>query len=73
MSVFSIGTTAQGPCGVAGHGEGPGLLAVRPCSNGGIAKLGVGAGTLLEGLLGMGCNRIVLGLPCVQPQVSGHW
>ena len=41
---------------------------MRPCSNGGIAKLGVGADRLLEeGLLGVGSNRIVLGLHWVQP------
>lgn len=60
-----MGTTAQGPCGVAGLGEGLEGLGVSPCRNGGIVKLGARAGILLEGLLGMGCNRIVLGLHCV--------
>lgn len=51
-------TTAQGPCGVAGLGEGLEGLDVSPCRNGGIAKLGAHAGILLEGLLGMGYNRL---------------
>lgn len=66
--IFPVGTT-QEPCGVNGLGEGPGELSVRPCRNGRIAKLGAGAGILLEGLLGMVCNRTVLALHCVQPQV----
>lgn len=64
---------AQGQCRVAGYGVEPGELGVRTYRNGGIAKLRAGVGILLEGLLGMGYNRIVLYLNCVQPQVSSHW
>lgn len=39
-----------------------GWLGVSPCRNGGIAELGTRAGMLLEGLLGVGCSRLVLGL-----------
>lgn len=53
------------PCGVAGLRE----LGVRPCRNG-IAKLGAGAGILLEGLLDMGCHRIVMVLHRVAPSVG---
>lgn len=56
--LFLMRTTAQGPCGVAGLGEGLEGLDVSPCRNGGIAKLGAHAGILLEGLLGMGYNRL---------------
>lgn len=50
----------QQPCGVAGHGEELGELCVKPCSNGRIAKLAIGTGILLEGLLGMGCSPLCL-------------
>lgn len=60
---FSLwGQQQKGHVGIAGLGEGLEGLGVSPCRNGGIAKLGAHAGMLLEGLLGMGCNTIVLGL-----------
>lgn len=57
---------AQGPCGVTGYGEGPGELGVRPCSSGGIAKLGVGTDTLLEG----GSARCGLQQDCPGPSLG---
>lgn len=60
---------AQGQCRVAGYGVEPGEMGVRTCRNGKIAKLNAGASILLEGLLGMGCNRIVLEVYCTAPNV----